>query len=145
VGDFVKLKIFFTIVCLFCLARVSSVLADEITSFTDNLRNCSQYYGSQTIELNDVKLTSTKQIMGFKGDKCVYKESVATADSKYTVNCLLSKSNLADLVKIMDDFEKDPKAQNIDLNDFTQVESSSVVTEWSKYLQDPNICSIEVN
>ena len=140
-----KIRIILLLVCIFCAARVLDVKANDTTSFTDNLKNCAQYYGSQTIELNDVKLVSTKQILGFEGDKCVYKESISTADSKYTVSCKLSKSNIADLVAIMEDFEKDPKAQNIDLNDFTQVESSSVVTGWSKYLQDPEICSIEVN
>lgn len=140
-----KIRIILATVCLYFVLRGSTVVANEITSFTDNLKNCLQYYGSQTVELNDVKFISTKQILGFQGDKCAYKESITTTDSNFTVSCMLSKSNIADLVKIMEDFDKDPKSQNIDLNDFEEVGDSSVVTGWSKYLQDPEVCSIEIN
>ena len=46
-------------------------------------------------------------------------------------------------MKTMDDFEKDESSKNIDLNDFEQVQNSTVVTGWSKYLQNPEICTIE--
>lgn len=137
-------KFILILVCIFCATRLSVVLANDSTSFTENLKNCSEYYGSQTIELNDIKLSTTKQILGLKGEKCSYKETIATKDSRYSVTCMLSKENIADLVKIMEEFENDESSKNIDLNDFTQVESTTVVAGWTKYLQNPEICSIEI-
>ncbi len=139
-----KLRIIFALALMFCAARISTVIANDNSSFTENLKNCSEYYGSQTIELNDIKLTTTKQIHGLKGEKCSYQETIATKDSRYSVNCMLSKDNIKELVQIMEDFEKNADAKNIDLNDFTQVESTSVVAGWTKYLQNPEICSIEI-
>ena len=121
-----KLRVIFIVMVLFCTARISMVAANDTMSFTDNLKDCKEYYGSQTIDLQDIKLTTVRQIQG-----------------KYTVKCLLSKEHIADLVKTMDDFEKDESSKNIDLNDFEQVQNSTVVTGWSKYLQNPEICTIE--
>ncbi len=139
-----KIRIILLTALIFCTARISTVLANDNASFTESLKNCREYYGSQTIELNDIKLSTTKQIHGFKGEKCSYQETISTKDSRYSLNCMLSKDNINELVKIMDDFENNADNKKIDLNDFTQVESSTVVTGWSKYLQNPEICSIEV-
>lgn len=138
-----KLRVIFIVIALFCAARISMVAANDTMSFTDNLKDCKEYYGSQTIDLQDIKLTTVRQIQGWQNGKCSYQETVSTKDSKYTVKCLLSKEHIADLVKTMDDFEKDESSKNIDLNDFEQVQNSTVVTGWSKYLQNPEICTIE--
>lgn len=138
-----KLRIIFIAIALVCFTRIALVQANDSTNFTENLKDCKEYYGSQTIDLQDIKLTTTRQIQGWVNGKCSYQEAVSTKETKYTVKCLLSKENIADLVKTMEDFEKDSNNKNIDLNDFSQVQSSSVVSSWSKYLQDPNICSIE--
>lgn len=139
-----KLRIIFIVMALFCAVRVSMVLADDTVSFTDNLRDCKEYYGSQTVDLQDIKLTTVRQIQGWVNGKCSYQESVSTKDSRYTVKCLLSKENISDLVKTMEDFEKDENNKNLDLNDYEQVQNTSVVSGWSKYLQNPEICSIEM-
>lgn len=138
-----KLRVIFIVMALFCAARISMVAANDTMSFTDNLKDCKEYYGSQTIDLQDIKLTTVRQIQGWQNGKCSYQETVSTKDSKYTVKCLLSKEHIADLVKTMDDFEKDESSKNIDLNDFEQVQNSTVVTGWSKYLQNSEICTIE--
>ena len=138
-----KLRVIFIVMALFCAARISMVAANDTMSFTDNLKDCKEYYGSQTIDLQDIKLTTVRQIQGWQNGKCSYQETVSTKDSKYTVKCLLSKEHIADLVKTMDDFEKDESSKNIDLNDFEQVQNSTVVAGWSKYLQNPEICTIE--
>lgn len=139
-----KLRIIFIAMAVFCISRAAFVQANEPASFTENLKDCKEYYGSQTIDLQEVKLTTTRQIQGWVDGKCSYKEAVSTKDSKYTVNCLLSKEHIAELVKTMEDFERDESSKSIDLNDFTQVQNSSVVSNWSKYLQNPEICSIEM-
>lgn len=139
-----KLRVLFTVLALVCITRATFVFANDNESFTENLKDCKEYYGSQTIDLQDIKLTTTRQIHGWVNGKCSYQEAVSTKDSKYTVNCLLSKEHISDLVKTMEDFEKDAESKNIDLNDFTQVQNSSVVSNWSKYLQNPEICSIEM-
>lgn len=138
-----KFRIIFIAIVLICLVRVALVQANDTTSFTENLKDCKEYYGSQTIDLQEVKLTTTRQIHGWVDGKCSYKETVSTKEAKYTVNCLLTKEHIANLVKTMEDFEKDETGKNIDLNDFAQVQNSTVVSNWSKHLQDPEICSIE--
>ena len=80
-----KLRVIFIVMALFCAARISMVAANDTMSFTDNLKDCKEYYGSQTIDLQDIKLTTVRQIQGWQNGKCSYQETVSTKDSKYTV------------------------------------------------------------
>lgn len=139
-----KFRVIFLILAVSCFTKTLLVQANDTTSFTENLKNCNDYYGSQTIDLQDIKLTTTRQIQGWVNGKCSYQESVSTKDSKYTVKCMLSQEHINDLVNTMENFEKDENNKNIDLNDFNQVQNSSVVSSWSKYLQNPDICTIEM-
>lgn len=141
-----KLRIIFVALCFFTFARLTAnVQANDSTSFTDNLKDCTQYYGSQTVELQDLKLTTVREIHGWENGKCSYQETVSAGENKYSVKCMLSKENLEDLVKTMKDFENSVENKNLDLNDYEQVQNSSVVTGWSKYLQNPEICSVEMH
>ena len=139
------MKIFSTMILalIATVAIVSTVHAYDTASFTENLKNCSEYFGSQTIDLDAIKLTTTKQIQGFKNNKCVYKETISTKDAQYSVMCQLSRKQISELVSVMEDFEKDSSNSSLNLNDFDAVQNTTVVNAWAKYLQDPEVCSIE--
>lgn len=118
----------------------------NVSSFSECLRNCSEFYSSQTISLSDVNLTTKRQILGLDANKfCQYKETVSSQNSVYTVNCKFDKSQRTALAKVLDDFDKNPDSEKMDMNDFTQVQSSNVYEAWSNYLQDPSICEITAN
>ena len=130
-------------VVFFIIVSSSFVFAQE-RDFAKSLGACSEYFGSQTIELDNVKMTTTKQILGFQGGVCVYKESGTVNDVKYCATCKFNKKQLAELAKVLTDFDNSSESKNIDVNDFAQVQESPVATAWTKYLQDPSTCTIEI-
>lgn len=137
-----KQQIFYLALGLLILVGIMSVKAEESPDFTESLKTCTNYYENQTIKLQDLNLTTIREIHGWKNGKCSYKETVSTADKKYSVNCNLSQEHINELVKTMENFNQSSK--DLDLNDFEQIQNSSVATSWSKYLQNPEICSIEL-
>lgn len=118
---------------------------EEIMSFGQCLRECKGYFGSETISLSSVKMTSTKQILGLEDGKCVYKEHIKTKDASYTVKCYFTKAQRTELADEIDKFESNPANQDIDLNDAEQVQNASVSQSWSKYLMDGDVCTLEHN
>ena len=137
-----KQKIFYLSVCVLFLAGIMNVKANENQDFTDSLKTCTNYYENQTIKLQDFTISTIREIHGWKDGKCSYKETVSAAEKKYSVNCNLSQEHINELVKTMENFNQSSK--DLDLNDFEQIQKSSVATNWSKYLQNPEICSIEL-
>lgn len=138
-----KQKFAFLCVAAAVVAGITVVIADE-DDFIDNLKNCTNYYENQSIILQDLKLTTVREIHGWKEGKCAYTETVSLADKDYTVNCKFSQNNINELVKIMEDFNGSQENNKIDLNDYEQVQNSSVSTAWTKYLQNPDICSVQM-
>ncbi len=141
-----KIKTIVLSVILILFAICNTAFAqDEIMSFAQCLRECKGYFGSETIDLSSIKMTTTKQILGFNGGKCTYKEHIKTKDASYTVNCTFTKAQINELADEIDKFESNPDNQNIDVNDMEQVQNASVSQAWSKYLMDGNVCTLEHN
>ena len=51
------------------------VLADD-AKFAYALKNCSSYSESGSVQTDGINVTSSKKILGWQGDKCVYQEKV---------------------------------------------------------------------
>ena len=140
-----KLRVIFSVMAIFCIVRAGTGIANDATSFTENFKDCKEYYSLQTIELQNLKITTAREIHGWQGGKCAYKETVSTGENKYSVNCLFSPEQISNLVNTMESFENSDESKNLDLNDFEQVQNSSVAGNWSSYLQNPEICSVEMH
>lgn len=120
----------------------SLAMAAGTKSFSECLKNCSEYYSSQTVSLSSINMTTTRQILGLDGGLCKYRETVFSQNSVYMVNCKFDSAQRSSLAKAMDEFDNNPANANFDMNDFSQIQSTKVYEAWSKYLQDPAVCEV---
>jgi len=111
-------------------------------SFAECLKNCQEYYSSQTVSIPSVELTTKRQILGLDKGLCRYKETISSQNSVYTVNCKFDKQQRNSLAKVVEDFDNNPNNENFDMNDFDKVQNTEVYETWTKYLEDPSICEI---
>ncbi|MBO7672064.1 hypothetical protein J6S88_01515 [bacterium] len=131
------------IISMLCTVFIGSAcIAAGTNSFAECLKNCSEFYSSQTVSLPSVNLTTTRQILGLDGGLCKYKETVFSQDSVYMVNCKFDKTQRASLAKVMEEFDSNPANENFDMNDFDRIQNTKVYEAWAKYLQDPEVCQI---
>lgn len=123
------------------------VLADDMR-FANALRNCSSSYSeSGTVQTDGMNVTSSKKILGWQGDKCVYQEKVNFAGIDSCITCKLSKSQIAELVNVMQAYAvvQQYSKGKTDTSNFSEAQNNPVVKAWNKYLQDSSVCTISIN
>lgn len=123
------------------------VLADDMR-FANALRNCSSSYSeSGTVQTDGMNVTSSKKILGWQGDKCVYQEKVNFAGIDSCITCKLSKSQVAELVNVMQAYAvvQQYSKEKVDISNFSEAQNNPVVKAWNKYLQDSSVCTISTN
>ena len=123
------------------------VLADDMR-FANALRNCSSSYSeSGTVQTDGMNVTSSKKILGWQGDKCVYQEKVNFAGIDSCITCKLSKSQVAELVNVMQAYAvvQQYSKEKVDTSNFSEAQNNPVVKTWNKYLQDSSVCTISTN
>lgn len=123
------------------------VLADDMR-FANALRNCSSLYSeSGTVQTDGMNVTSSKKILGWQGDKCVYQEKVNFAGIDSCITCKLSKSQIAELVNVMQAYAvvQQYSKGKTDTSNFSEAQNNPVVKAWNKYLQDSSVCMISIN
>ena len=126
----------------------SLVIAEEAISsnFVNALKTCSTSYsesGSFTTE--GMNVTSTKKILGWENDRCVYQETVNFSGMNTCLTCKLAKSQIDELVSVMQAYEVVQKYSNedIDTSKLSAVQDNPVVKVWNKYLQDSSTCTMK--
>lgn len=123
------------------------VLADDMR-FANALRNCSSSYSeSGTVQTDGMNVTSSKKILGWQGDKCVYQEKVNFAGIDSCITCKLSKSQVAELVNVMQAYAvvQQYSKEKVNTSNFSEAQNNPVVKAWNKYLQDSSVCTISTN
>lgn len=122
------------------------VLADD-AKFSYALKNCSSYSESGNVQADGINVTSTKKILGWQGDKCVYQEKVNFSGVDSCVTCKLSKAQINELVNVMQSYAvvQQYSKSNVDTSNLSAVKDNPVVKVWSKYLQDSSVCTISTN
>ena len=123
------------------------VWADDMR-FANALRNCSSSYSeSGTVQTDGMNVTSSKKILGWQGDKCVYQEKVNFAGIDSCITCKLSKSQVAELVNVMQAYAvvQQYSKGKTDTSNFSEAQNNPVVKAWNKYLQDSSVCTISTN
>ena len=135
------------IVAFVLLVTTLVVLADDMR-FANALRNCSSSYSeSGTVQTDGMNVTSSKKILGWQGDKCVYQEKVNFAGIDSCITCKLSKSQVAELVNVMQAYAvvQQYSKEKVDTSNFSEAQNNPVVKTWNKYLQDSSVCTISTN
>ena len=122
------------------------VLADD-AKFAYALKNCSSYSESGSVQTDGINVTSTKKILGWQGDKCVYQEKVNFSGVDSCVTCKLSKAQINELVNVMQSYAvvQQYSKSKVDISNLSAVQDNPVVKAWSKYLQDSSVCTISTN
>lgn len=122
------------------------VLADD-AKFAYALKNCSSYSESGTVQTDGMNVSSSKKILGWQGDKCVYQEKVNFAGIDSCITCKLSKAQVNELVNLMQAYAVVQQYSNskVDTSKVSAVQDNPVVKAWSKYLQDSSVCTISTN
>ena len=122
------------------------VLADD-AKFAYALKNCSSYSESGSVQTDGINVTSSKKILGWQGDKCVYQEKVNFSGVDSCVTCKLSKAQINELVNVMQSYAvvQQYSKSNVDTSNLSAVQDNPVVKAWSKYLQDSSVRTISTN
>ena len=122
------------------------VLADD-AKFANALKNCSSYSESGSVQTDGINVTSSKKILGWQGDKCVYQEKLNFSGVDSCVTCKLSKTQVDELVNVMQSYAvvQQYSKSKVDTSNLSAVQDNPVVKAWSKYLQDSSVCTISTN
>lgn len=122
------------------------VLADD-AKFAYALKNCSSYSESGSVQTDGINVTSSKKILGWQGDKCVYQEKLNFSGVDSCVTCKLSKTQIDELVNVMQAYSvvQQYSKSKVDTSNLSAVQDNPVVKAWSKYLQDSSVCTISTN
>ena len=122
------------------------VLADD-AKFANALKNCSSYSESGSVQTDGINVTSSKKILGWQGDKCVYQEKLNFSGVDSCVTCKLSKTQIDELVNVMQAYAvvQQYSKSKVDTSNLSAVQDNPVVKAWSKYLQDSSVCTISTN
>ena len=122
------------------------VLADD-AKFAYALKNCSSYSESGSVQTDGINVTSSKKILGWQGDKCVYQEKLNFSGVDSCVTCKLSKTQIDELVNVMQSYAvvQQYSKSKVDTSNLSSVQDNPVVKAWSKYLQDSSVCTISTN
>ena len=122
------------------------VLADD-AKFAYALKNCSSYSESGSVQTDGINVTSSKKILGWQGDKCVYQEKLNFSGVDSCVTCKLSKMQIDELVNVMQSYAvvQQYSKSKVDTSNLSAVQDNPLVKAWSKYLQDSSVCTISTN
>ena len=134
-----KKSLFFTILLITTIITVSAK-----QDFSSSLRTCSSYSESGSVTTEGMDVSSTKQIVGWEDNKCVYKETINFAGINSTVTCKLTKPQIDELVSVMNAYSLVQQYSNesVDTSTLSGVQNNPVVKVWSKFLQDSSTCTM---
>ena len=109
------------------------VLADD-AKFAYALKNCSSYSESGSVQTDGINVTSSKKILGWQGDKCVYQEKLNFSGVDSCVTCKLSKTQIDELVNVMQSYAvvQQYSKSKVDTSNLSAVQDNPVVKAWSK-------------
>ena len=113
--------------------------------FAQSLKNCSSYSESGVVETDGLKVKSHKSVLGWQGDRCVYKENINFGDVNTTVTCKFNKNQITELISVMNAYSiiQQYSDDKPDISSVSKVQNNPVIKVWNKYLQDPSTCTIE--
>lgn len=131
-------------ICLTVFTVIISLAAFAQDNFTNALKNCSSYSESGNAKMLDMDVISTKKILGWEGDKCVYNEDVTFMGIESNVACKFSKAQINEIVTVMNAYElvQQYSGESPDFSSLDTAQNNPIARIWSKYMQDPGVCSV---
>ena len=116
----------------------------EETQFTKAFRTCTPYTDNGKFATGGMDITSTKKIIGWQGEKCVYCENINMMGINSTITCKFTKPQINELSSVIEAYEliQQYSGSTPDLSDLDAAQNNPVSKAWSKYLQDNSVCTI---
>lgn len=99
--------------------------------FVKKFKNCDVYSEPFTFNMYGTVFHDYKQILGWNGNYCGYKQVTSTANGQLIVTCNFNKNNVDTLYKAL--LLKPDKLGK----------SNPTETIWQKHMHNPNICKFE--
>jgi len=139
-----KKYIIFTIILITTCFTVCTASNND-DRFINALKNCTPYNASEDLEINGLATTSTKQMQGWKNDKCQYKETVTFNNNTITTVCRFTKPQIKEIVSVADAYylTQQYTHEEIDTSSLESIKNNPLAQVLSKYLQDPSVCTME--
>ena len=124
------------------LLSVITVTAKD--DFASSLKSCSPFSDSGVVETEGMKVKSVKQILGWEGNRCVYKEKVNFAGMDVTTTCKFTQPQITELTSVMNAYSLVQKysGDSVDTSSLSAVQNNPVVKVWNKFMQDSATCSV---
>ena len=136
------MKKLFLILCLlvFCISANA-----EKDKFVDALKNCTPYSESGVLNINGTDTRSYKQMTGWQNNRCIYKETVLFGTNKVTTKCSFTRPQIDEITSVADAYYLTLKYtdEEIDTSSVDAVKNNPLVKVLNKYLQDPDVCTME--
>ena len=134
-----KYNILFLLITIACTSVYAS--GDK---YIDALRNCSLYSETGDVAVDGIQASSKKQILGWIDGKCKYKETINMNGINANVLCNFTKPQIKEIVSVADAYFYTLKysGEMPDTSSLESVKSNPVSNVFTKYMQDPNVCSI---
>ena len=135
------MKKYFVICFVVLLSVITATAKDD---FASSLKSCSPFSDSGVVETEGMKVKSVKQILGWEGDRCVYKEKVNFAGMDVTTTCKFTKPQITELTSVMNAYSLVQKysGDSVDTSSLSAVQNNPVVKVWNKFMQDSSTCSV---
>lgn len=112
--------------------------------FTDALKTCSSFSGSDKINMLQTTVDSSKRISGWVGDRCIYNEKVSFMGIESNVVCKFTQAQIKELASVIEAYEllAGYSGESPDFSSLDTAQNNPVAKVWSKYMQDPQICTV---
>ena len=133
-----------SLIIIFTIFLTALVVIAQDSMFTASLKDCSSFTESGTVNTEGMNVQSTKHIVGWDNDKCIYKETVNFNGLNVTTTCKLSRPQIDELVSVMNAYSlvQEYSNESIDTSKLSEVKNNPVVKAWNKYLMDSSICTM---
>ena len=133
-----KIFAFFSILILSGMV----VTANTGDKFIESLKNCSPYSESGSLNVGGVDAQSTKQMLGWQNDKCVYKEIINYSGTNVTTICKFTQPQIREIVTTAEVYYSslNNSGSSPDLSSIESIQNNPFARVMSKYLQDSSVC-----
>lgn len=115
--------------------------------FTQALKNCTPFSDNGSMKTSGMNVISHKQIVGWNGDRCIYKENVNLSGIKASTVCKFTKSQINELTSVLEAYELVQKysGEKPDFSNLDEAQKNPVAQAWQKYLNDSSVCTISMD
>lgn len=140
-------KFLLIIFCILLSSSITGIAQDFSDEFVEAFGSCKAFNDSGNFTTENMNVTSSKRIYGYNNNLCKYEESIKMGETKAKVSCNFSKAQIDEITEVMKAYNLVQKYsdEQLDTSSLDNVKNNPVFKVWSKYLQDENVCKINLN